>query len=175
MENKLLTDRDEIMHVPFLIKGRLIDAPQIDRLEIEKAFVGKDIGETYAKLPAAQVIREKIIDRRTMKYTGEYLYQVMPPVKADDLLERDFDRLSNTLYSLSVDEILDYLDTILAYLAKNHKLASQIAGLYRQTSEYSDALLEKWAASMTETLNRKNALDMIDRELSYGGKPGSHF
>ena len=28
---------------------------------------------------------------------------------------------------------------------------------------------------MTETLNRKNALDMIDRELSYGGKPGSHF
>ena len=58
MENKLLTDRDEIMHVPFLIKGRLIDAPQIDRLEIEKAFVGKDIGETYAKLPAAQVICE---------------------------------------------------------------------------------------------------------------------
>ena len=175
MENKLLTDRDEIMHVPFLIKGRLIDAPQIDRLEIEKAFVGKDIGETYAKLPAAQVIREKIIDRRTMKYTGEYLYQVMPPVKAEDLLEKDFDRLSNTLYSLSVDEILDYLDTILAYLVKNHKLASQIAGLYRQTSEYSDALLEKWFASMTETLNRKNALDMIDRELSYGGKPGSHF
>ncbi len=170
-----MTAENGLIYVPFLIKGRLIDAPQIDRLEIEKAFNAAESNETYVKLRTAQVVREKIIDRRTMRYSGEYLYQVMPLLKVEDLIEKDFNRLAETLYSLSLDDILDYLDTILKYLLKNRKLILRMVELYRQTSEYPDALLDKWFASMTETLNRENARDMIDRELSYDGKPGSHF
>jgi hypothetical protein len=76
---------------------------------------------------------------------------------------------------LSVDDILDYIDTILTYLVKNNQLVSSIVELYRQTSEYPDALLDKWFASMPSTLNRKAARQMIDSELSYNGRKGSDF
>ncbi len=175
MENKYLTAENGIIHIPFLIKGRLVTPPELDRNQIEKAFNSVESNETYVKLPDAQVVRERVIDRKTMTYTGEYIYQVMPPLIAEDLIERDFDRLANTLYALSVDDILDYLDKILDYFCKNRKLISQITQLYSMTSEYADALLDKWFASMTETLNRENARDMIDRELSYNGKPGRLF
>lgn len=173
--NDVLTLKDGIIKVPFLVKGKLIVPPRIDRDIIEKAFSSADTGTTYVQLTEAQVIREPVIDRKAMKYTGDDIYQLMPMFTAKDLIETDFDMLSNTLYSLSVDDILDYLDTILAYLCKNKKLTSQIAELYGMTSEYPDTLLDKWFASMTETLNRKNALQMIDAELSYNGKPGRDF
>ena len=173
--NDVLTLNDGIIKVPFLVKGKLIVPPHIDRDLIEKAFSSADNDTTYAKLMKAQVIREPAIERKTMKYSGDYIYQLMPTVEAEDLIEKDFEMLSRTLYSLSVDDILKYLDTILAYLCKNRKLVSQIAGLYAKTSEYPDTLLDKWFSTITETLNRKNALQMIDAELSYNGKPGRDF
>ena len=175
MENKYLTAENGIIHIPFLIKGRLITPPKLDRNQIEKAFGSVDVDDTYVKLSAAQIVRERVIDRKTMSYTGEYAYQVMPPLKAEDLIEKDFDRLTETLYSLSVYAILDYLDKILDYLCKNRKLISRITQLYSMTSEYPDALLEKWFASLTTMINRENARQMIDAELSYDGKPGSAF
>jgi hypothetical protein len=175
MENKYLTAENGIIHIPFLIKGRLVTPPKLDRNQIEKAFGSVDVDDTYVKLSAAQIVRERVIDRKTMTCTGEYIYQVMPPLKAEDLIEKDFDRLTETLYSLSVYAILDYLDKILDYLCKNRKLISRITQLYSTTSEYPDALLEKWFASLTTMINRENARQMIDAELSYDGKPGSAF
>ncbi|HAS04218.1 MAG TPA: hypothetical protein DCR71_00360, partial [Dehalococcoidia bacterium] len=173
--NDVLTLKDGIIRIPFLIKGKLIAPPQLDRSQIEKAFSCADSATTYVKFSQAQVVREPVIDRRTMKYTGGYIYQLMPVFTAEDLIEKDFDMLANTLYSLSVNDILKYLDNILAYLCKNRITISRIAGLYGMTSEYPDALLNKWFASMTETLNRKNARQMIDSELSYNGRKGSDF
>jgi hypothetical protein len=176
MEDKLImTLEDGIIRIPFLVKGRLITPPQIDRSQIEEAFGCANIDTSYVKLTGAQVVREPVMDRKTMKYTGEYIYQLMPEVTAEDLVENDIDKLADTLYSLPVDEILDYLDKIIACLCKNRKLISQTAELYSKTSEYPDALLDKWFKSMTELLNRKAALQMIDAELSYNGKPGSDF
>ena len=112
--NDVLTLNDGIIKVPFLVKGKLIVPPHIDRDLIEKAFSSADNDTTYAKLMKAQVIREPAIERKTMKYSGDYIYQLMPTVEAEDLIEKDFEMLSRTLYSLSVDDILKYLDTILA-------------------------------------------------------------
>lgn len=173
--NSILTLKDGIIRIPLLIKGKLIAPPQMERSRIEKAFGCVDIDVSYVKLTGAQVIREQVIDRKTMKYTGDYIYQLMPPVTAEDLIENDIDKLADTLYSLPVDEILDYLDNILDYLCKNRKSVPQAAELYGKTSEYPDALLAKWFASMTGILNRKSARQMIDAELSYNGKPGSDF
>jgi hypothetical protein len=173
--NLTLTLEDDVIGIPFLVKGKLIAPPQIDRSQIEKAFDCVDIDTSYVMLPEAQVIRESVIDRKTMKYSGDYIYQLMPEIKAQDLVENDIDKLADTLYSLPVDDILDYLDKILKYLCKNGKLISQAAELYSKTSEYPDALLDKWFASMTDILNRKAARQMIDAELSYNGRPGSDF
>ncbi len=173
--NSIMTLEDGIIRIPFLVKGKLIAPPQIDLCEIEKAFNSTDAGVTYEKLPEAQVVREPVIDRKTMKYTGDYIYQLMPEILAEDLIENDIDKLADTLYSLPVDEILDYLDKILNYLCKNRNFVSQAAELYGKTSEYPDALLDKWFASMTGMLNRKAARNMIDAELSYNGRPGSDF
>jgi hypothetical protein len=175
MENKYITAEDGIVHIPLLVKGRLVKPRRIDRSQIETAFNSVESNEIYVKYSDVQIIRERVIDRRTMQYTGEYLYQLMPHVQAEDLIEKDFDRLSDTLYSLTVDNILEYLDKILDYLCKNRKLISQITQLYSITSEYPDALLEKWFSSMTEIISRKAARQVIDAELSYSGKPGSNF
>ena len=173
--NSMLTLEDGVIRIPFLVKGKLVAPPQIERSRIEKAFGCVDNDTSYVKLPEAQVVREAVIDRKTMKYPGDYIYQLMPPVTAEDLVENDIDKLAETLYSLPVDDILDYLDKILDYLCKNRKLVSQAAGLYGKTSEYHDTLLDNWFASMTEILNRKAARRMIDAELSYNGRPGSDF
>ncbi|MDD4923929.1 MAG: acyl-CoA reductase [Dehalococcoidales bacterium] len=173
--NSMLTIEDGIIRIPFLVKGKLIIPPQIDRKQIEMAFGYSDTDTSYVKLTGAQVIREPLIDRKNMKYTEDYIYQLMPEIPAEALIENDIDKLADALYSLPVDEILDYLDKILDYLCKNRKLVSQAAGLYGKTSEYPDTMLDKWFASMTEILNRKAARRMIDAELSYNDKPGSDF
>jgi hypothetical protein len=134
--NSIMTLEDGIIRIPFLVKGKLIPPPQIDLCEIEKAFNSADAGVTYEKLPEAQVVREPVIDRKTMKYTGDYIYQLMPEISAEALIENDIDKLADTLYSLPVDEILDYLDKILNYLCKNRNFVSQAAELYGKTSEY---------------------------------------
>lgn len=170
-----MTVEDGMIRIPFLVKGRLIDPPQINREEIDTAFRNADSDTLYTTIGSAQIIREPVIDRQTMKYTGEYLYQVMPPPFTKAIVKNDIDCLASTLYMLSVDDILDYMDTILTYLVKNNQLVSSIVELYRQTSEYPDALLDKWFASMPSTLNRKAARQMIDSELSYNGRKGSDF
>lgn len=171
----LMADKDGVISIPFLVKGKLIKPPHIGRSEIEKAFTSVDGDTSYVKLPEAQVIREPVIDRRTMKYSGDYLYQLMPQLKPEDLIERDFDRLVNTLYSISVEDILQYIEIILRYLIQNSELTSDMAELYRLTSEYPDALLDKWFSSIPGVLDIKNARQMIDSELSYNGRPGSDF
>lgn len=175
MENKYITAVDGIVHIPFLVKGKLITPRRIDRSQIETAFNSVESDEIYVKYSDVQIVREREIDRRTMQYTGKYLYQLMPQLKAEDLIEKDFDRLADNLYSLSVDNILDYLDKIFDYLCKNREFISQITQLYSLTSEYPDALLAKWFSSMTDIISRKAARQMIDAELSYSGKSGSNF
>jgi hypothetical protein len=155
--NSILTLEDGVIRIPFLVKGRLITPPQTERSRIEKAFDGADADISYVKLSGAQVVREAVIDRKTMKYSGEYIYQLMPDVTAQDLIENDIDKLADTLYSLPVDEVLDYLDKILAYLCKNRKLVSQTTELYSRTSEYPAPRRAKWFKSMPALLNRKAA------------------
>jgi hypothetical protein len=171
----LMVDKDGVISIPFLIKGKLITPTHLDAGEIKKAFNSADGNTSYVKLPEVQIIREPVIDRQTMKYNGDYIYQLMPPLKAEYLVEKDFDRLVNTLYSLSVEDILQYIDTVLRYLIQNRKLIFDIVKNYRLTSEYPDAFLDKWFASIPTMLDIKNARRMIDGELSYCGKPGSDF
>jgi len=174
-EHGLLRYDGGVVRVPFLIKGKLVAPPEISREQIEAAFSEADKNITCVKLPEAQVVREPVIDRKIMKCTGEYVYQVMPPVIGADLIEADTDKLACELYALSVENILDYLDTISAMLLRHNRLAVRVRELCRLTSEYPDAFLDGWFASFHSSFNREAARQMIDRELAFGGKPGGDF
>lgn len=174
-ELDLLRNHEGVVRVPFLVKGKIVAPPELDKAEIEAAFVPADKETLYLKLPGAQVIRERAIDRKSMKYTGEYIYQVMPFIHTDALIEMDLDGLARGLYALSVQNILDYLHAIAGILDVNTGPVRSIIDISRQTAELPDEFLDGWEASMADSLNRETARQVIDTELSIWGKPGSEF
>ena len=166
---------DTVISLPFLVKGKLVVPQQMSKDSAAAAFNDLAADEAYAQTAETQIIREKIIDRLTRKYTGEYFYQIMPKINPLDLIERDMDNLAAELYSLTVDEILDYLESVLAWLSKQGKLALRVRELCRQTSEYPDSFIDSCFVSLTAAFNREQAAAMIDNELSHRGRPGRDF
>jgi len=174
-EYGLLRNEGGVVRVPFLIKGKLVAPPEISREQIEASFSHAEKSVTCVKLPGVQLVREPVIERKAMKYTGEYVYQVMPPVNAQGLIETDIDKLAGELYRLSVEDILEYLENILSALLKNNRLVVQVGEVCRLTSEFPDAFLDGWFASLQSVFSREVARQMIDAELSFQGKTGSDF
>jgi hypothetical protein len=174
-KHNLLRNREGVIRIPFLVKGGLVIPPEITRAQVEKAFSTGDKKTVYAQLPGAQIVREPIIDRQRMTYTGEYIYQVMPIVSPTDLIETDTDKLVRGLYALSVDDILDYLDAIQVVLAGNNGFVRNIQELYRLTAGFPDAFLDYWFRFLYSGFDRESARQMIDNELLMWGKPGSEF
>lgn len=140
-EYGLLRNNKGVIRVPFLVKGKIVVPPEIGTEQIKAAFKDTDRDTTYLKLPMAQLIREPVIDRKTLKYTGEYIYQVLPPISGGELIENDIDKLVQGPYALSVKDILDYLSSISAILCKNQKLVEKGREICRLTTEYPDAFL----------------------------------
>jgi hypothetical protein len=175
-ELNLLQDIEGVIRIPFLIKGQLIIPPEIDRARVEAAFSSLGRDTNYVKLENAQIIREKVIDRETLQYTGNYLYQVMPSINSKSLIEADIDKLVRGAYALSVDDTLDYLSSFAHILSNNMELVGRVLELTRRITEYPDAFLDSWAAAIYSTLaDRETARQMIDTELSLWGQPGSAF
>jgi Acyl-CoA reductase (LuxC) len=172
----LLHNCENVIRVPFLVKGRIIAPPEMTKREIEAAFTfEKSEHPGYVKLPGAQILREPMIDRRTMKHSGKYIYQVMPTVLAQDLVEPDTTKLADELYGLSVEAILDYLNTVSRKLMENAGLAKSVLETSRLATELPGSFFDGWATSMATALDRGQAKQMIDAELSLWGKPGSEF
>src|SRR5260221_12778312 len=121
-EQHLLSVERGVIRVPFLIKGRLVSPPAIERDEILAAFAAAGDGPGYVKLPEAQVIRLPAIARDSMRATPEYIYHVLPNIRPLDLIETDFDELARGPYALTVDAVLDYLESIAAALQANPDL-----------------------------------------------------
>jgi hypothetical protein len=171
----LLMDEHGIIRVPFLVKGRLVLSPEMSREEIEWAFsqVSQDIH--YLRLAHAQLLREPVIDRSTLKYTGEYLYQVLPPVNPIELVESDIDKLVRGPYSLTTQEILQYLQTVSNVLQENWATVERVRQLCQRTTEHPDVYLDAAFAALQFGLDPQAAQCMIDNELSIWQIPGSKF
>ena len=149
--------------------------PDIERQQILAAFQNCSPEANYIKLPDVQVVREPVIDRTTMRYTGDYLYQVMPPVAAAALIERDIDKLVAGPFSLKTKDILDYLDVIIKALSDNQAFITRVMDIYRLTSDFPDDYLDSWATLLLNLSRREHARQMIDSELSIWGRPGGEF
>jgi hypothetical protein len=164
-----------VIRVPFLVKGVIVAPPELSVTQVKGAFSNGDNAVNWVELPGALIVREPIIDRDSLRRTGDWVYQVMPLVQGRDLIDTDSDKLARELYPLKVNEILDYLDRISDTLRRNPRLIRSIIEVVRLTSEFPDAFLNGWFAAINSLLDRETARRMIDRELSLWGKPGTGF
>jgi hypothetical protein len=174
-QQNLLMEEDSVIHVPFLVKGKLVLPPRLSRGEVEAAFAGAERETHYVKLPQAQLVREPIIDRRSMQYTSGYLYQVMPSINPFDLIETDFEGLVRGPYALTVQQVLEFLETVAGALQENGGILERVRELSRCTAEHPDLFLDSAFAALQAGFDLEAARGMIDNELSIWGIPGSRF
>ena len=175
-ELSLFTDETvDVIRVPLLVKGKLVMPPEIKKPEIEAAFRNLDPDATYVKLGSAQLLREPVIDRKTLKLTGEYIYQVLPPISAGELIESDLDQLIQGLYALPFSEVLKFLAAVKAAVEKNPEVVRRVLELSRRTAQHPDVYLDRAFAGLPMLLDPGLARAMVESELSAWGKPGSQF
>lgn len=174
-KHNLLKDKGGVVRVPFLVKGEITPPPEISADKVKAAFDGFDDDTTYTKVDGAQVVREPVIDRESLKLTGEWIYQVMPGCTPGDLIESDFDKLVDGLYAMPFERVEEFLNAALKALGKNGELVQQVRDLSRQTSEHPDVYTDGAFASLPMILDASLARTMVDNELSAWGLPGSRF
>ena len=182
-EQDLLTlGKDNTIRVPFLVKGNLRVPPTVEVDRILKAFSAKEraTGEppravTTVRLEEAQVIREPVLDRRTMRWTEEFVYQVLPVFDPEELIERDFDRVVEELYNLPFEEVLDFLGKLSSALSGCTDLLESLQQVWRRTATVADLFIQFSFRSLGYLLNPDSAREMVDSELASFSIKGSRF
>jgi len=171
----LLHDDGNVVRVPMLVKGKIVVPPKVSKDEIEKAFEGKDQDTTSARLDEALVLREAIIDRKTMQHTGEWQYQVLAKVEPLQLIERDAHELVSELYSLPFSEVLAYLKGLTQTLIDNNDVVERVRELSRRTAPHPDMFHDAAFQAFPLVLSPDVAKATVDAELAYGSHPGSRL
>ncbi|MCU0487857.1 MAG: hypothetical protein MUE67_02760 [Anaerolineales bacterium] len=174
-QHSLFTDQDHLIRVPFLIKGRLVLPPEIDRRQVEAAFASLPAEVHHVYLPGAQALRQLLIDPVDLQPTGAYQYQLLSMFNPAELIETDFDRLLAGPYSLSVADLQEYLSLIACQLRDHWTTVERVRDLSARSSLLPRAYLDGAFAALQSDLDPAAALRMIDRELSAWGLPGSRF
>ena len=182
-EHDLLTlGTDSIVRVPFLVKGTLRVPPPVGMERIQEAFSAKEktTGKaanavTTVRLEDAQVLREPVLDRETMRWTDDFVYQVLPAFDPEELIERDLDRVVKELYNLPFEEVLDFLGKLSSALSACPELLKELEGVYRRTATVADLYIDYSFTSLPYLLNPEAAREKVDSELSSFEVQGSRF
>jgi len=169
----LLHDDGNVVRVPMLVKGKIVAPPKIAREAIEAAFTSPD--QTYALVGDAQVLREPIIDRKTMQHTGEHQYQVLARVDPLELIERDERDLVSTLYALPFSEIVAYLNGLSEVLERNADLVARVREISRKTAPHPDLFHDAAFQAFPLILSAEVAGATVDAELAWNGIAGRRF
>jgi len=173
---------DDVVRVPFLLKGTLRVPPAVGMERIKEAFSAKEEATgkpasavTTVRLEDAQVLREPVLDRETMRWTDAFVYQVLPAFDPEELIERDFDRVVEELYNLPFEEVLDFLGRVSSTLSACPELLKELEAVYRRTATVADLYIDYSFSSLGFLLNPEAARDKVDDELSSYGVQGSRF
>ena len=179
-EHRLLSLEDGLLRMPFLVQGKLRIPGEIDRSLIEAAFRTRDTEAgpsdgpaTHVRIGDLQVLREPIIDRATLRPTGDHAYTVMPSFRAEEVIEQDFDALEE-LYDFPFESVLDYLDGLREALDDR----SFFEGVARATlpmAQTPDAWHHAAFGAIPLLLDRRELRQSVDAELQAFGIPGSRF
>ena len=175
----LTLSNDGVVRCPFLVKGRLVEPPTVSLETIARAFAGLDAGRgsadsyaSYVAVSGAQVLRHREIDRQTMRGTDRWIYTVMPRVDARDLVETDIEGLTNELYSIPHESMLEWLTLVSTALERESDLVAQVRDLDRLTSEHPDAFGSAAFLAFPFLLSPDIATASVDAELSHQGIGG---
>jgi hypothetical protein len=130
----LTLSNDGVVRCPLLVRGRLVDPPEVGLDAIRRAFAARDERrgsadsyESYVAVGGAQVLRHREIDRQTMRGTGRWIYSVMPSVDAQELVETDIEGLTNELYSIPHQSVLEWLSLVAAALERENEIVAKCA------------------------------------------------
>lgn len=177
--NWLLLSKHGLVRCPLLVNGTLIGPPDLSPDEIAQAFSlldrqrgSADAYQSYVKVGGAQVLRHREIDRQTMLVTGSWIYTVMPSIDPRELVQVDFDALTDQLYSLPYESVLQWLTLVSAALEQQTGVVAGVRDLDRLTSEHPDAFGDVAFAALCLLLSPENATASVDAELSQHGIPG---
>jgi hypothetical protein len=175
----LTCSSDGVVRCPFLVKGRLVDPPKVSLDAISRAFAvlderrgSADSYESYVAVGGAQVLRHREIDRHTMRGTNRWIYSVMPDVDAKELVETDIEGLTDELYSIAHESMLEWLRLVSAALERETEIVARVRDLDRMTSEHPDAFGNVAFLAFPFLLSPDIATASVDAELSQQGIPG---
>jgi len=178
----LALDKDDVMRVPFLIKGDLRVPPAVGMDKIREAFSAKEeetgqppMAITAVRLDNVQILREPVVDRESMKYRDEFVYQILPAFDPEELLERDSDRLVEELYNMPFEEVLEFLGKLQESLSSCAGLLDELLKVHRRTAPIADLFLNLTFSGLGFLLNPDGARTMVESELSGFGIGGSQF
>jgi len=182
-EHDLLTlGEDGLIRVPFLVKGALRVPPVVGWDRIQEAFSDREKATgkpsnavTMVRLENAQVVREPVMNRETMRSTDEFVYQVLPAFDPEELIERDFDRVVEELYNLPLEEVLDFMGKLSSALSGCTDLLESLQEVWRRTATVADLYINFSFTSLGYLLNPDSAREKVDSELSSFGIQGSRF
>ncbi len=174
----ILSD-DGVVRCPLLVKGRLVDPPNVTLEGIIRAFAAlderrgsADAYESYVAVGGAQVLRHREIDRQTMLGTGRWIYTAMPTVDARDVIETDIEGLANELYSIPYESVLEWLTLVSSALGREADIVARVRDLDRITSEHPDVFGDVAFLAFTFLLSPEIASASVEAELSHQGIAG---
>ncbi|MEE9913599.1 MAG: hypothetical protein K4571_17955 [Deltaproteobacteria bacterium] len=174
--------RDYFVKLPFLVKGEIEYPPDINADSIRGAFdekvkqTGKQPSAvTHVQVAGAQVIREPLLNRSSVRGEEAYFYQIMPGVDPVRVGYFEPVQLARELYNVPFDDILAYLGRLSAALGIDRPLARRAMELFSLASNVPSGFFEMAFASFGAVLNPQTAARTVDIGLAFFGHAGREF
>ncbi len=171
---------NNIMRIPFLIKGQLRIPKMLDIHQIERSFEILDNKRgpseswpTYVCIDEVQVLRESVYDRDTLTRTSSCRYSLMPMFKPEEVIESDMTLLADELFNLPVEEIFRYVESLRNALEASDTFVDYLRESTLATSEHPDAWHNSGFSAIYSLLEPDDLRQMIDQDICAWGIPGT--
>lgn len=159
----LFDDVDGVVHLPHLLRGRLVRPPSVTRAEIDALFAGTDV--RCVRAHGAQVVRDP--------YDRAGRFFVVPDVSGLDLLDTESDLLATTA-DIPFAAIVAWLERAADALLATEESAAAFA-LLRATAPYPEALLDADLGAFLAGIAPDTLRAMVDVDLGQRGVDGSAY
>jgi hypothetical protein len=168
-----VADEPGVVRLPAFVKGEMLFPPPIDfdtLSEAARPWARSPGGPMAFRHEDLQVVREPALagDRPCR-------YLVFPRPRAECLVERDVARLSSTLFSLSVQDVLDYAAALAAALEASRPAVTEAVRLVGAGPLLDPRLVELTFDLLPALLDPGPLGAAVDRELSADGRRGRDF
>jgi hypothetical protein len=159
---------DEIVALPALVRGRLVEPPELSRDRL-RALVDDPSGGD-----GVSVLSRPVLDPETLAPTGDVRLLVLPRPDPRALAEPDGDGATRELLALTFEEVLAYVEELRRHVTGDGaEIGRALRGLAGPPDERGPIrLLQTQLAGL---LDPEGIAAAVDRELGYGEIAGREF